>query len=516
LTKKGEEEMKGKMILTALFFLSVGYLGCSSSNDGTPSGSTSGTLDLNNLQSGEQYSMEADNGTFRQVGVFEAVDLENGNVVLVPRKSYYEDSEGNQTPVDEGKFRPITDMDISGFLSDWDDAINGPGDEDQNGKELKEYLHSTGLGLGDLIVIHEKNGECNMSLAEMMEVLSEIDTLDASSSREISGFFRHLNYFGASMCDFVEAVAEQGELEGLLQFMRDYNLGFTDMTNLTLSLAYTTDNLSTAAVTEKLGLSSVETAGAGTTVAAWTVAEALTYVNKIIVGGDKVVNNSDQLISDAIKSLGVAGLEIPKLAESMIKNYDGAVNISANTDFSAINMKFPCNSPFSWEGTGACISDPIDFPNCSYEADSKDYPADCTVKPLPITLSFSHWYTGKYAYYTGHLYGEYGGQASTTVTDSTTNEKITWYGRTMPALNVMNDEAWASLQQTMDIDIAMTQIEPEGSGLSEADASVGKVWVTIQASIAAANGGSSHVISSGWLARSDTGVTYTANPTESD
>ena len=148
-------------------------------------------------------------------------------------------------------------------------------------------------------------------------------------------------------------------------------------------------------------------------------------------------------------------------------------------------MKFPCDSPFTWEGTGACIDDPIDFPDCSYESDSKDYPDNCTVKPLPITLSFSHWYTGKYAYYTGHLYGEYGGQASTTITDSTTNEKITWYGRTMPALNVMNDEAWASLQQTMDIDIAMTQIEPEGSGLSEADASVGKVWVTIQASIAA-------------------------------
>ena len=70
--------------------------------------------------------MEADNGSFRQVGVFEAVDLEDENVVLVPRQSYYEDNEGTQTPLDEGQFRPITDIDISNFLSEWDDAIDGP------------------------------------------------------------------------------------------------------------------------------------------------------------------------------------------------------------------------------------------------------------------------------------------------------------------------------------------------------------------------------------------------------
>ena len=28
------------------------------------------------------------------------------------------------------------------------------------------------------------------------------------------------------MCDFVEAVAEQGDLEGLLQFLKNYNLEF--------------------------------------------------------------------------------------------------------------------------------------------------------------------------------------------------------------------------------------------------------------------------------------------------
>ena len=511
--------MKGKMILAALFFLAVGYLGCSSSNDGTSGGSTSdtsGTLDLSSLKAGKQYTMEADNGSFRQVGVFEAVDLENENVVLVPRSSYYEDGEGTQTPVDEEKFRPITDIDISNFLSEWDDAIDGPDDEGQNGKELKEYIHSTGLGLGDLIVIHEKNGECNMSITEMLALLAKIDALDDRSSTEIRDFFKHLNYFGANMCDFVAAVEEQGGLEGLLQFMRDYDLGFMDMTNLALGLGYESDEQSVSAFAEKFKLTFAETAGTGTTAAVWTVAEALKYANDVINDGDKVVNSSDQLISDAIKSLGAAGLELPKLAESMIKNYDGAVNISADTDFSAINMKFPCDSPFTWEGTGACINDPIDFPDCSYESDSKDYPDNCTVKPLPITLSFSHWYTGKYAYYTGHLYGEYGGQASTTVTDSKNNEKVTWYGRTMPVLNIMNDEAWASLQQTMDIDIAMTGIQSEGSGDSETDASVGKVWVTIQASIAAANGGSSHVVSSGWLARSDTGVTYTAKSTESD
>ncbi len=417
------------------------------------------------------------------MGVFEAVDLENGHVVLVPRNSYYEDSEGTQTPVDEKKFRPVTDTDISAFLSDWDVAIDGPDDEGQNGKELKEYILSTGLGLGDLVVMHEKNAQCHMSLTEMMEVLARIDTLDSASGHEILRFFRHLNFFGAGMCDFVEAVEEQGGMEGLLQFMENYDLDFTDMTNLTLGLAYSTNDLSATALSGKLGLSSVETASTGTTVAAWTVDEALTYVNKVIKAGGKVVNSSDQLISDAVKSLGVVGLELPTLAEDLVKDWDGSVNISSDWDFSAINMKFPCDSPFPWEGTGACIENPIDFPDCSYESDSKDYPTDCTVKPLPITLSFHHWYTGKYAYYTGHLYGEYGGQASTTY------KGTKWYGRTMPALNVMNDDAWATLKQTLDISIAMTQIEPEGSGLSEKDASVGKVEVTIQASVVSANGG---------------------------
>ena len=76
--------------------------------------------------------------------------------------------------------------------------------------------------------------------------MAQIDTLDAPVEHaRFREFFKHLNYFGANMCDFVAKRWRNREaLEGLLQFMRDYDLGFMDMNNLALGLAYMKDDLS--------------------------------------------------------------------------------------------------------------------------------------------------------------------------------------------------------------------------------------------------------------------------------
>ena len=179
-------------------------------------------------------------------------------------------------------------------------------------------------------------------------------------------------------------------------------------------------------------------------------------------------------------------------------------------------MKFPCDSPFTWEGTGCLYSTtPIDFPDCSYESDSKDYPDNCTSNRSPSPSPSA-----------------IGTRASMPTTrgicTANTEVRPPPPSQTPPPTKnhlVRADHAGSERHERrglglppadMDIDIAMTQIEPEGSGPLGSGCLRGKVWVTIQASIAAVNGGSSHVISSGWLARSDTGVTYTAKATESD